>query len=218
MSTNQGRVNGAGPTDGECEISEAVAALQDQDADVTRLTIPVYVDNWDDYFYNLAKAASIKSKDHHCPVGAVIVSSDNVVLSTGFNGLPRKVYDDPSIIENRDEKLKVVLHAEQNAILNAARVGVAVEGATIYVTKFPCLACCNAIAQVGITKIFTLDHEYWKHDPFEPLPEDNHWRKKSVLRQTHIKVMAPNHPDYMTRKPPTATVMPESPQLGTRGR
>lgn len=172
--------------------------VQKQD---TNIAIPKRVDNWDEYFWCMARAASIKSKDPRCCVGAVIVSQDNVVLSTGFNGLPRKVYDDKQILENVEEKLKVICHAEQNAILNAARIGVAIKGTSIYVTKFPCLACCNAIVQAGITRIYTRDTWYWDEDPFDGKKDGNHWRKRSLLRQTHIIIDAPAHPEYMTKKP-----------------
>lgn len=60
-------------------------------------------------------AASIKSKDPRCQVGAVIVSPKNVILSTGFNGLARCLHDNHDILENPDEKLKVICHAENNA-------------------------------------------------------------------------------------------------------
>jgi dCMP deaminase len=112
---------------------------------------PEHVDSWDEYFLWIAEAVAIKSKDPRCSVGAVIVSSDNIVLSTGFNGLARRIYDDEKLLADAEEKLKVICHAEANAIYNAARMGVALEGASIFVTKFPCLACCNAIIQAGIS-------------------------------------------------------------------
>src|SRR5271163_85167 len=99
---------------------------------VSDLVFPEHVDNWDEYFLYMATAASIKSKDPRCRVGAVIASPSNVILSTGFNGLARGVHDDKHILEDPDEKLKVICHAEQNAILNAARIGVAIEGANIF--------------------------------------------------------------------------------------
>jgi dCMP deaminase len=122
----------------------------------------------------------------------VIASRNNVVLSTGFNGLARGVHDDEHILGNADEKLKVICHAEQNAIMNAARIGVALEGASIFVTKFPCLTCCNAIIQAGITRIYTHDERFWNDDPFDK----DHSRKKSILRQARVKVDAPYHPEY----------------------
>jgi len=174
------------------EFATATTDAPKAEAQTSRITIPEHVDNWDEYFLYMAAAASIKSKDSRCRVGAVIASPSNVVLSTGFNGLARGVYDDEHILENPDEKLKVICHAEQNAILNAARVGVALEGASIFVTKFPCLTCCNAIIQAGITRIYTHDERFWDDDPFD----GDHSRKKSILRQAHVKVDAPYHPQY----------------------
>jgi dCMP deaminase len=156
------------------------------------------VDDWDEYFVIIAEAVKSKSKDIHCPVGAVIVS-DKVVLTTGYNGLPRGVDDDQAILDDKDEKLKVICHAEQNAIINAARMGIATRGASIYVTKFPCLACCNSIIQAGIKRIYTLDDWYWDNDPFDGKEDGNHWRKRRLLRGTHIIFDAPHHPEYSSQ-------------------
>jgi dCMP deaminase len=165
--------------------------------EICDILIPEYVDNWDEYFLYIAMVVSIKSKDEDCRVGAVIATSTNVILSTGFNGLARGIYDDKEILKDKKEKLNVICHAENNAILNAARVGVAVEGASIFVTKFPCVACCNAIIQAGIKRIYTHDRSYWKHDPLDK----DHSRKTSILSQAHIKVDAPFHPDHSPQEP-----------------
>ena len=157
------------------------------------------LDEWDEYFSLIAEAAKSKSKDLHCPVGAVIVSADNVVLTTGFNGLPRGAYDDKEILDDSDEKLKVICHAEQNATTNAPRMGIAIRGASIYVTKFPCLACCSSIIQAGIRRIYTLDDWYWDNDPFDGKEDGNHWRKRRLIRETHIIVDAPNHPEHSSK-------------------
>jgi dCMP deaminase len=167
------------------------------EAPTSDILIPEHVDNWDEYFLYIAMAASIKSKDEDCRVGAVIASPTNVVLSTGFNGLARGVHDDKDVLKDQEEKLKVICHAEQNAILNAARIGIAVEGASIFVTKFPCLACCNSIIQAGIMRIYTHDKGYWKNDPFDK----DHSRKRDILHQAHIKVDAPFHPEYSPQGP-----------------
>lgn len=63
-------------------------------------------------------------KDPSCKVGAIIVSPDNLVVATGFNGLARTLVDDETLLQNKLEKLGWVVHAEHNAILNAARNGV----------------------------------------------------------------------------------------------
>ena len=164
-----------------------------------RFTIPAHVERWDEYFLNIAKAVSIKSKDPKCPVGAVIASSDNVLLTTGFNGLARGVHDDEQTLMDADEKLRVICHAENNAIMNAARIGVALQGAAIYVTKFPCLACCNAIIQAGVKKVYTHDDSFWNDDPVDK----DHSRKKRILHDARIEVNAPFHPAFK----PTEQIM-----------
>jgi len=176
--------------------SATTTSLQ-QEVPASRISIPQHVDTRDEYFLWMATVVSIKSKDPRCPVGAVIASRNNVVLATGFNGLARGVFDDKHILAKASEKLKIICHAEQNAVLNAARMGVALEGASIFVTKFPCLACCNTIIQAGVTRIYTHDRSFWDDDPFDK----DHSRKKSVLRQAGVKVDAPYHPEYMPREP-----------------
>jgi dCMP deaminase len=175
-------------------VSESQAVLPLSEGEAPRISIPAHVDTWSEYFLNIAKAASIKSKDPKCPVGAVIVSEDNLILSTGFNGLARGVHDDEQTLFDTDEKLRIICHAENNAIINAARMGGrSLQGATIYVTKFPCLACCNTIIQAGIKQIHTHDHEFWNDDPVDK----DHSRKKRVLHEARIKVDAPFHPAFM---------------------
>jgi dCMP deaminase len=184
----------------ETQPTLPLSGALETEAESPRIDIPAHVDNWDEYFLNIAKAVSIKSKDPKCPVGAVIVSEDNIVLSTGFNGLARGVHDDEQTLLDADEKLRVICHAEDNAIMNAARVGGRpLQGTTIYVTKFPCLACCNAIIQAGIKRIYTHDNEFWKDDPVDK----DHSRKKRVLHEAHIVVHAPYHPAFA----PTEQIM-----------
>jgi dCMP deaminase len=156
---------------------------------------PQYIDSWDEYWMEMAFTVGRKSKDPKCRVGAVIVR-ERLMVSTGFNGFARQVFDDPSLLSDADEKLRLICHAEQNAIHNAARVGIALSGATIYVTKFPCMACTNAIIQAGIGGIYTHDSKFWNDDP----ADKDHSRKKSALRQARIKVEAPFHPDYAPKQ------------------
>jgi dCMP deaminase len=90
---------------------------------------PERAESWDEYFLCIAEVVAIKSKDPRCSVGAVVASEDNVVLATGFNGLARKIYDDEGLLGDAEEKLKIICHAEANAIFNAARIGVSLHGA-----------------------------------------------------------------------------------------
>jgi dCMP deaminase len=114
--------------------------------------------DWDGYFLNIAETVSLKSKDLSTKLGSVIVGPKHEIRSTGYNALPRGVQDDPDNPDfryrfERPEKYKWVVHSEVNAILNAARVGTAVEGCAIYTKGFPCIECAKAIINAGITKV-----------------------------------------------------------------
>jgi dCMP deaminase len=153
--------------------------------------------DWDEYFVGITEAVSRKSKDPNCPVGAVIVSQDHLVISTGYNGMARGLKDDRETLSDKLKKLNWVVHAEHNAILNAARNGVSTHGCTLYVNKFPCFACMMVIVQAGIVRLYTNDHEYWKHDPLDAAHEG----KRYVQRVAKIEIVAPNHPDYRLEPP-----------------
>ena len=155
------------------------------------------IEDWDEYFLAIAEIVACKSKDPKCQVGAVLVTLDSVVISTGYNGFARGVFDNETLLKDADEKLKWICHAEVNAIWNAGRLGVPLKGCSIYVNKFPCFSCCNAIVQSGISHIYTHDHRYWDDDPFDP----DHSRKRSLLKQSALKVDAPFHPDFRPRAP-----------------
>jgi len=120
-------------------------------------------ERWDQHFLDLALANALMSKDPSTKVGAVIVGPDREIRSAGFNGLPRGVADTPERLNDRDTKLKLIVHAEMNAILNAARIGVSVKGCTLYLAATdssglvwggpPCTRCTVETIQSGITSI-----------------------------------------------------------------
>ncbi len=87
--------------------------------------------SWDEHYINMATLISFKSKDPSTKVGVVIIGSDNEILSTGFNGFPRGV-DERRYPERweRPEKYDWIVHAESNAVANAARVGVSLKEST----------------------------------------------------------------------------------------
>ena len=103
--------------------------------------------SWDEYFMGVALLAARRSKDPNTQVGACIVSPDNIILSTGYNGLPCSCSDDvfPWEREGAETKYPYVVHAELNAILNAG--GRVLRGARLYVALFPCNECAKAIIQ-----------------------------------------------------------------------
>lgn len=120
-----------------------------------------------DYYMNIAVQVSLRSTCTRRRVGAVIVK-DNRILSTGYNGSPSKI---PNCTDFTDrcyrslnnipsgEKLDLcyAIHAEQNAIMNALRTGESLEGASIYITTFPCSTCAKLILQSGIRNIYYID-------------------------------------------------------------
>lgn len=106
--------------------------------------------DWDRRFMALAEAVGQWSKDRSRKVGCVIVGERREILSTGYNGFPRGVNDDVDERHARPAKYLWTEHAERNAIYNAARIGVSLTGATIYVPWYPCSDCARAIAQAGI--------------------------------------------------------------------
>jgi len=110
---------------------------------------------WDERFMLLAHHLATWSIEKGRRVGTVIVGPDNEIRSTGFNGLPRGVRDDLEERHSRVTGAKYIwsCHAEQNAIFNAARIGVPLEGCTIYVPWFPCVECTKAIIQSGLKEL-----------------------------------------------------------------
>lgn len=102
-------------------------------------------------FYTDAQAAASHSKDPSTKVGAVVLGPGHEVRSSGWNGAPRRsTADEDERWQDREQKLKWVVHAEANAIANAARSGAALNTCAMVVTHAPCLGCAKLIVQAGI--------------------------------------------------------------------
>mgnify|MGYP006272259287 CR=1 FL=1 len=118
--------------------------------------------SWDEYFLMLAKLAATRSTCLAFPVGAVIVKNKQV-LATGYNGSPSGsahctaqgfCYPGLSSCDASKEMPSRAVHAEANAIAQAAKHGIPTEGASIYVTLEPCLSCLKLIISAGIREVF----------------------------------------------------------------
>ena len=107
---------------------------------------------WHTRFMELAQLVATWSKDPSTGVGAVIVDNHNRVVSLGYNGLPKGVRDSSERLQNREVKLAVTLHAEDNALGFANQD---VSGFTMYVTRPPCSHCAARIIQRGISRVVT---------------------------------------------------------------
>ena len=115
---------------------------------------------WDEYFMGVAKLAARRSKDPSTQVGACVVSPENIIISTGYNGMPKGCSDDefPWGREGAETKYPFVVHAELNAILNAN--GRDLRGSKLYVALFPCNECAKAIIQSGVKEVYYLSDKY----------------------------------------------------------
>ena len=115
---------------------------------------------WDEYFMGVAKLAACRSKDPSTQVGACVVSPENIIISTGYNGMPMGCSDDefPWARDGEETKYPYVVHAELNAILNAN--GRDLRGSRVYVALFPCNECAKAIIQSGIKEVVYLSDKY----------------------------------------------------------
>ncbi|NLI58414.1 MAG: cytidine deaminase [Clostridium sp.] len=117
--------------------------------------------SWDEYFMEIVELIKSRSTCLRRQVGALI-AKDKRILATGYNGAPigcshceevgclREKYKIPS---GQRHELCRAIHAEQNAIVQAAYSGVSVKGATMYVTNQPCVLCAKMIINAGIEKI-----------------------------------------------------------------
>lgn len=118
--------------------------------------------SWDEYFMEIAEIVKTRSTCLRRQVGAVIVK-DNRIITTGYNGAPSGLRHCTDIGGCERERLHIpsgqrhelcrALHAEQNAIIQAAKLGVSIDGATLYCTHQPCSVCAKMIINAGIRRV-----------------------------------------------------------------
>lgn len=134
--------------------------------------------SWDDYFMDIAALVARRSTCLRRDVGAVLVR-DRRMLATGYNGAPSGLHhcldagclrEQLGVPSGERHELCRGLHAEQNAIIQAALHGVSVKGAHLYCTNHPCIICAKMIINAGIVKI-TFRDGYLDHMAKEMLME-----------------------------------------------
>ena len=107
--------------------------------------------DWDRRFLDLAQHIAGWSKDPSTQVGAVIVDDQRRIISTGYNGFPRGVNDDPVRYADREVKYEMIVHGEINAILFANQ---SLRDTTLYTWPFmPCSRCAAIVIQSGISRV-----------------------------------------------------------------
>lgn len=110
-------------------------------------------EKWDQRFIDLALHISNWSKDPSTKVGCVVVGADREIRSTGFNGFPRGIEDSLERLEDREMKYPLICHAEENAIMHAARIGISLKDCVAYVTWPPCTRCARSLIQAGVVEV-----------------------------------------------------------------
>lgn len=117
--------------------------------------------SWDEYFMGIAELVKERSTCLRRKVGAVIVLN-NRILTTGYNGAPPGashcedvgcLREKMNIPSGERHELCRALHAEQNAVIQGAKYGISIEGATIYTTTYPCVICSKILIASGIKRI-----------------------------------------------------------------
>ena len=106
--------------------------------------------DWDNYFMEIAQVVSKRSTCLRRSVGAVIVKNRQIV-ATGYNGTPSKL--EHCSVTGQMHELCRGIHAEQNAVVQAAYHGVSVNGGTLYCTHQPCVVCTKILINAGIERI-----------------------------------------------------------------
>jgi len=121
--------------------------------------------SWDHYFFEITKLVATRSTCVRRDVGAVIVK-DKRILATGYNGAPSGLphcldvgclREELKIPSGERQEICRGIHAEQNALIQAARFGISVDGAMIYVTHHPCVVCAKLLINAGIREICYLE-------------------------------------------------------------
>ena len=118
---------------------------------------------WDLRFIEMARNAASWSKDPSTQVGAIIVDDDKRVISVGYNGFPKGVTDDERL-DDREEKYKMIVHAERNALLFANKD---VKNCNLFTYPFmPCSVCAGMVIQAGIKRVVTVrnNNARWQKD------------------------------------------------------
>ena len=135
---------------------------------------------WEEYFMNIAKQVASRSTCDRKHVGAVIVK-DKTILSTGYNGSIRGMphCDEVGHMMENDHCVATI-HAEANAVLQAAKNGVMIDKAEVYITASPCWLCFKMLANAGIKKIYY--GEFYRDERIFDVA------KKLGIELTHIKV------------------------------
>lgn len=144
---------------------------------------------WDLRFMRIADLEVAQwSKDKSSKVGAVIVK-DREIVTSGFNGMPRGCNDNVKARHERPEKYHWMIHAEANAIVNAARQGKSTLDCDIYLNWYPCDVCSGLVVNAGIKRIFCDKEPEWDHLKWG----EDFKRARTILAEGGVEVIYMNY-------------------------
>lgn len=129
--------------------------------------------NWDTYFITIALLASRRSSCNRLQVGCVITKT-NRILATGYNGFLTGAPHISRVVNNHEQ---FTVHAEQNAICDAAYRGISLSDSTAYITHYPCINCLKLLIAAGVNEI-----KYWNDYKNNPLNTE-------MLIENNIKIL-----------------------------
>mgnify|MGYP000141277967 CR=1 FL=1 len=140
------------------------------------------------FMQHAIELAQRAEQEGEVPVGAVIVK-DREIVTSGFNGMPRGCNDDIPARHERPEKYFWFKHAEENAVINAARQGKSTLGCDMYVNWYPCDSCAGIIVNAGIIRIYCDVEPDWNHEKWG----EGFNRAKTILREGNDEVIYKNY-------------------------
>jgi len=141
--------------------------------------------DWDTLFMSMVYVIAAKSKDQLTHIGAVVVGPNNEVRSVGYNSFPRNIDDDNEERQKRPEKYFWFAHAEANAIVNAALVGIPLKGSRLYTNGVPCSSCALYIINSGIEEVIV--DKYWNERNSE-LWNEHAKRSITMFKEANVKL------------------------------
>lgn len=109
------------------------------------------------WYFKIARTIAEASCDRSTKVGCIVVGPDKEIRAQGYNGFPRGVNDEDEKWHERPAKYDYVIHAEANAVANAARTGASLKGCSAYVTAPPCCNCAGLLINAGISRVYWPD-------------------------------------------------------------
>jgi len=147
------------------------------------------MNKWDKRWLRLAKEVSTWSKDPSTQVGAVIAEPfEKRLVSIGYNGFPAGIEDSTERLLDREVKLELTIHAEENALLEAKKD---LTFCTLYTyPMMPCHKCCPKIIQTGITKIISPKYTGGKWD-------ESFEKSRKLLKEAHIQLIEVDQDEFI---------------------